>query len=206
MVKRAIVRATKKTEKMSVSNQVNFARIETAIAQFGYSDKVVKYLADNVIRKERTTGPSTVKALVACVCEMNYNMTGKVVVGKKQRRRALHALMKVNDIAMRNHRGRIFNAFNSEEDKDIKLGLGLLLIANNYPTSALEWMMSNLTDNDVWLTAYFNALTGAIVFDGSSYGFKNLESVWDTRFDVLMQNADIDKLASGFDTPRISCR
>jgi hypothetical protein len=194
MVKRKIVAKLVAQEELSVSNMNNFARISSAIEREGYSDKLVKYLANNVLKNKRTTGVSVVKALVGCACKKDYKLNFDVEVGKRQRGRAIHALFGINQSGINSHSALIYNTFQREEDLELKLGLGLLLIVNNLPLTVKDWMMNNLKNDTIWEAAYFNALTGAIVWQGQSYGFSDTDSIWQNDLDMILDNADMLKL------------
>lgn len=181
---------------LSVSNMDNFARISQAIDTDGYSERIVKYLANNVIKNQRTTGPSVVQALVGCACSMNYKLGGSVVVASRERRKAIHALFGINNTGMKAHISLIYTTFQRETDMEVRLGLGLLLIANKYPLSVKGWMMNNLKNNSVWQSAYFNAISGAIIWDGGSYGYSDVDSVWNEDIARILDYADMYKLKS----------
>ena len=196
MAKRKITATIEPQFELSVSNTNNFARISQAIATDGYSERIVKYLANNVIKNQRTTGPSVVQALVGCACSKNFNLGSSVVVGSRERRKAIHALFGINNTGMKAHISLIYTTFQRETEMDIKLGLGLLLIANKYPLSVKGWMMDNLKNNSVWQAAYFNAISGAIIWDGGSYGYSDIDSVWVGDMTSILDFADMDKLKS----------
>ena len=52
-------------------------------------------------------------------------------------------------------------------------------IAKSGTKLVVEWFLKNLTDVDVWESAYYNAFTGDLFFEGRSIGFVGLDSVFD---------------------------
>ena len=162
-----------------------------------YDYKMVKSLCKSVLSGRRTTGEATVRTLVGVVAGLAPDLEkSDSNTDIRLKKLALHSLIMLNEKALSKFIPNLHDVFFSEKtDKSIRLGVGLLLISQNQETKlVVEWFLKNLTDVDVWESAYYNAFTGDLFFEGRSIGFVGLDSVFDEYLAEIMSKADSTKL------------
>jgi hypothetical protein len=162
-----------------------------------YDYKMVKALCRSVLAGKRTTGQATVRTLVGVVCGLAPDLE-KVDANTDSRLKklALHSLIMLNEQALAKFIPNLHDVFWSDKtDDSLKLGVGLLLISQNQETKlVVEWFLQNLSNDEVWESAYYNAFTGDLYFEGRSIGFVGLDAVFDEHLADIMDNANAVKL------------
>ena len=162
-----------------------------------YDYKMVQHLCSNVLSGRRTTGEASVRTLIGVVCGLAPDLVKAAPkTNLKLKRLAVHALMVLNEQALAKYIPYLKDEFfDDDTETTLKLAVGLLLISQNQDTPlVIEWFLGNLNEIDVWESAYYNAFTGDLYYDGKSVGFIDFDSVFDEFLSDIMAAATPVKL------------
>jgi hypothetical protein len=199
-VRRSSIIAVEENDVETEQDKKNFAIIQKALLENGPDYRIVQQLCQSVIRPGATAGKSVVKQLIHLLCDVQDMQRGiKIKVDKKTKKQAIHGLMKLNRKAFNGLEQDLRMAFlHNSKDATIALGCALLIASHFKNDEVTEWFSSNMKEDDVWSSVFYNIATGAFVFDGKAVAFKGLDSVFNGLYAKMKSHATMKKLKMVF--------